>query len=229
MSKDGRGLRKVIDRLATGVVTSGGLIVIASIVGLFILFVLVIAPLWRDPKVTPGLQAPVQQLGVAPEARVLAMGCDEYQQVGYVLASDGVVQFYDIPTQQPMQRFVMPVQQTGRLTCAWSSEDGGTLAAGTDNGALILGEIEYRVTGVSSQRTYAPIATFSEPVQLDSARQELTKLAFAGAAAISGSSSEGFLAAAMTADQRLVLYNRSVSTSLFGEGEAVIVRTVVEK
>lgn len=221
--KDRRGLRKVIDRLATGVVTTGGLIVIASIVGLFILFVLVIAPLWRDPKVTLGFQTPVQQLGVAAGARVLAMECDEYQQVGYLVTSDGVVQFYEIPAMKPLQRFVLPLANSTRLTCAWSSEDGETFAAGTDNGALILGKIDYQAGGIASQRTYAPVATFSAPVQLDNARQALTSLAFAG------SPTENFFAAAITADQRLVLYSRSVSTSLFGDGEAVVVRPVVEK
>ncbi|MGH7454019.1 MAG: hypothetical protein ACRENG_21890, partial [bacterium] len=227
--KDRRGLRKMVDRLAAGVVTSGGLIVIASIVGLFVLFVLVIAPLWRDPKVTLGFQTPVQQLGVASGARVLAMGCDEYQQVGYLVTSDGSVQFYEIPAMKPLQRFVLPLVNSTRLTCAWSSEDGETFAAGTDNGALILGKVDYQAAGIASQRTYAPVATFSAPVQLDSARQALTSLAFAGSKALSGSPDESFFAAAITTEQRLVLYSRSVSTSLFGNGEMVVVRPIVKK
>src|SRR5262245_7889719 len=137
LAKEGRGLRKAIDRLATGIVTSSGLIVIASIVGLFVLFVLVIAPLWRDAKVMLDFQAPAQRLGIAPEARVLAMGCDEYQRIGYLLATDGAVQFYEMPAMKPLQRFVMPLHQAAKLTCAWSSEDGETFAAGTENGALI--------------------------------------------------------------------------------------------
>jgi len=214
--KGGRGLRKVIDRLATGVVTTGGLIVIASIVGLFVLFVLVIAPLWRDPKITLGFQTPVQQLGVAAGAHVLAMGCDEYQQVGYLLAADGVVQFYEIPAMKPLQRLALPLANATKLTCAWSSEDGETFAAGADNGALILGKIDYQSAGIASQRTYAPVVKFSELVQLDSMAQALTSLA------VAGSPDESFFAAAITADQRLVLYSRSVSTSLFGDGEAVV-------
>ncbi|MGH7596564.1 MAG: ABC transporter permease subunit [bacterium] len=218
-----RGLRKVIDRLATGVVTAGGLVVIASIIGLFVLFVLVIAPLWRNPKVTISFQTPVQQLGVASGAHVLAMGCDEYQQVGYLLATDGVVQFYEIPAMKPLQRLALPLANATKLTCAWSSEDGETFAAGTDNGALILGKVDYQAAGIASQRTYAPEATFSAPVQLDSMAQALTSLAFAG------SPDESFLAAAITADQRLVLYSRSVSASLFGNGEMVVVRPIVKK
>ncbi|MCI0690854.1 ABC transporter permease subunit [candidate division KSB1 bacterium] len=221
--KGRRGLRKVIDRLATGVVTTGGLIVIASIIGLFVLFVLVIAPLWRDPKVTIGFQTPVQQLGVAPGARVLAMGCDEYQQVGYLLATDGVVQFYEIPAMKPLQRFMLPLTNRTKLACAWSSEDGETFATGADNGALILGKVDYQAAGIASQRTYAPVVKFSAPVQLDSMAQALTSLSFGG------SPDESFFAAAITVDRRLVLYSRSVSTSLFGDGEAVVVRPVVEK
>jgi phosphate transport system permease protein len=226
--KDRHRLRKAVDRLATGVVTGGGLIVIASIVALFVLFILVIAPLWRDPSVTLGSQTPVQQLGVAARARVLAMGCDEYQQIGYVLATDGIVQFYEISTRKPLQRFAMPLHSTATLTCAWSAEDGESFAAGTDNGALILGRVNYRAAGIASERTYAPVASFSEPVQLDSARQALASLAFAGLQAVSGSPSGSFFAAAITADRRLVLLGRSVSTSHVGEGEAVVVRPVIE-
>jgi phosphate transport system permease protein len=211
-------VRKTIDRAATGVVTAGGLIVIASIVGLFVLFAVVIAPLWRSAEVRTLAQLPATQLGITAEARVLAIGCEEYQQIGFVATSNGQAQFFDISSSQSLKRFDIPLAAETPLTCAWISEDGKSFAVGTSAGSVIFGAIDYGAALVEAQRTFAPTIAFSEAIRLDSASQTLTKLA------VAGSPQENFFAAAITADQRLVLYSRKVETSLLGAGEPIVSR-----
>ncbi|MDZ7288926.1 MAG: ABC transporter permease subunit [candidate division KSB1 bacterium] len=214
-------IRKAVDHLATGVVTTGGLLVIASIIGLFVLFVFVIAPLWRDAKVTAIAQMPGIQLGIAPDARLLAIDCDEYQQIGLLLTTDGVVQFYDIPTAQPKERFRLPLPAGATLTNAQLSPNGQSLAAGMCTGAIVFAELNYHHTLDGSQRAYSPAVTMVESLQLDSLGQPLEHLA------VAGSPNANLIAVAITADRRLVLYTRTVETSLFGAGEALVSQPVV--
>jgi phosphate transport system permease protein len=222
-SKENRGVRKTIDRAATGIVTTGGVIVIASIVGLFVLFVVVIAPLWQTVAVRKVAQLPATQLGFTADARVLAIGCEEYQQIGFVATSNGQVQFFDISSSQSLKRFDIPLAAETPLTCAWTSEDGKSFAVGTSTGSVIFGAIDYGAALVEAQRTFAPTIAFSEAIRLDSASQTLTKLA------VAGSPQENFFAAAITADQRLVLYSRKVETSLLGAGEPIVSRPRLDK
>jgi len=209
-------VRKIIDRAATSVVTTGGLIVIASIVGLFVLFTLVIAPLWRNAEIRTMAQLPLTQLGLASDDRVLAISSEEYQQLGFVVTAAGHVQFFDIPSAAALQHFTIPLDTATPLTCVALSEDGTNFAAGTSGGSLILGTIDYGATRIESKRHFSPTVTFSEPIQLDRAAQALTQLAAVG------SPNENFFAAAITADHRLVLYSRKVETSLVGEGEPIV-------
>jgi len=216
-------VRKIIDRVAASVVTTGGLIVIASIVGLFVLFVLVIAPLWRKAHVRTAAQFPSTQLGLAANAPVLAVGCEEYQQIGFVVTAEGRVQFFDILSSKALQRFAIPLVEQMQVTCAWSSEDGKSFAIGTSAGALIFGTVDYGVSRVESQRTFSPTVAFSELIQLDGTSQALTKLV------VAGSPNENFFAAAITVDHRLVLYSRKVETVLFSNGEAVVLRPRIDQ
>lgn len=211
-------IRKAIDRAVIAVVTTGGLVVIASILGLFFLFLFVIAPLWRNAEVRTLKQLPLTQLDVDSNARALAAGCDEYQQIGFVVTTTGHLRFFDISSFKSLHDFTIPISAPTQLTCAWASGDGKSFAAGTSAGTLIFGEIDYGVALVESQRIFAPTVVLSEPLQIDEAAQALTKVAAAG------SPDENFFAAAITADRRVALLSRRAETSLFGSGEAVVTR-----
>ena len=211
-------IRKMIDRAVIAVVTTGGLVVIASIIGLFFLFLFVIAPLWRNAEVRTLKQLPVTQLDLDSNAQLLAAGGEEYQQIGFVVTTAGYVQFFEVTTFKALQRFTIPIPAQTQLTCAWASGDGKSFAAGTSAGVLIFGAIDYGAALVESQRIFSPTIVFSEPLQIDDAEQALTKVA------VAGSPDENFFAAAITADHRLVLLNRQIETSLFGSGAAVDTR-----
>jgi phosphate transport system permease protein len=216
-------IRKMIDRAVIAVVTTGGLVVIASIIGLFFLFLFVIAPLWRSAEVRMLKQVPIIQLDLDSNTQALAVGCDEYQQIGFVVTSAGQVRFFDISSFKSLEHFAIPIPAQTQLTCAWASGDGKSFAAGTSAGALIFGAIDYGAALIASQRIFSPTVVLSEPLQIDEAAQALTKVAAAG------SPDENFFAAAITADRRLALLSRQAEASLFGSGEAVVTRTRLDQ
>lgn len=214
--------RKLLDRAATLVVTTGGVTVIICIVGLLALFFAVIAPLWREPKVEIKGRVAAKTLLGDSAATVLALGCDEYQQIGFMLAANGAIQFYQLTDFTPLQSFRAPLPTGSKVLSAQFQGDEKTFALGSERGELFFGTIDYQTSFQASQRIFQPVAQFSDKIQLDSSAQALTAIACAG------STNENFLAAGLTADQRVALYSREVTTSLFGPGEATERRNVLK-
>ncbi|MEK7728307.1 MAG: ABC transporter permease subunit, partial [candidate division KSB1 bacterium] len=206
-------LRKLVDRCAALVVTAGGITVILSILGLLILFLVTIVPLWQSAQVTVKNRATLAQWFEPNANPVVALGCEEYQQVGFVITSAAMVQFYRLADFALLQNFIAPMPPGHRVRSAKFLPEEKTFALGTDHGELFFGTIDYQATFQAAQRVFQPSVSFAEKVVLDSSGQALTLIAGAG------SVQENFLAAAITADQRLVLYRRATATSLFGNGE----------
>lgn len=205
--------RKLADRYAAFVVTAGGLAVMLSILGLLILFLVTIAPLWQSAKVTVKNRATLAHWFEPNANAIVALGCEEYQQVGFVITSAAAVQFYRLADFSLLQSFSAPLPPESRISCAQFLPEQKTFALGTDHGELVYGAIDYQASFQAAQRVFNPTVSFSEKAVLDSTGQALTAIACAG------SLSENFLAAIITADQRLVLYRRATAASLFVGGE----------
>lgn len=80
------------DRIATRIITLGGLLVIASVIAILVLIVRVTVPLFQSARTNIVFQFP---LSSSPES-VLAMGVDDYQEIAYTLNDRGVFTFYNL-------------------------------------------------------------------------------------------------------------------------------------
>ncbi len=95
---DARLIRKVRrhDRIATRVITAGGVLVIVAVIGILVLIAQVALPLFLSPSIEQHaafpLPRPPRALG---EPRILALGLDEYLESGFVLDSGGVFTFFE--------------------------------------------------------------------------------------------------------------------------------------
>ncbi len=205
--------RKLLDRFATVMVTAGGLAVIISIIGLLILFLAVIAPLWRKAEVKTVARFPVAKLFETQPEAVLGLGCEEYQQIGFVMNSAGTIQFFELSTFSRLQSFTLALSPEAHLLSAQFHHDEKTFALGTSQGEILFGAIDYGASFQEAQRVFNPTVNVAPALRLDSSGQALSQIAFAG------SPSENFFAAGLTADARLVLYRRETAASLFGGGE----------
>lgn len=206
-------VRKLLDRAATAVVTAGGVTVIICIVGLLALFFAVIAPLWQEAKVEIKGRAAAQALFADSTGAVLAVGCEEYQQIGFALNTHGTVQFYQLADFARLASFRAPLSANEKIRSAQFHHDDKTFALGSQRGEVFAGVIDYQVSFQAGERVFQPAVEFFAPILLDSSAQALTAIASAGAP------NENFLLAGLTAEHRIVLYQREVATSLFGSGE----------
>jgi len=213
--------RKWLDRFAAVVVTAGGLAVIISIIGLLLLFLAVIAPLWRKAEVKTVARIPVAKLFETQPEAILGLGCEEYQRVGFVMNSAGMIQFFELSTFSRLQNFTLALPPEARLLSAQFHHDEKTFALGTSQGEILFGAIEYGASFQEALRVFNPTVNVATALRLDSSGQALSQIAFAG------SPSENFFVAGITADMRLVLYRRETAASLFGGGEVKESRLVL--
>jgi len=80
------------DRIATRIITLGGLLVIASVIAILVLIVRVTIPLFQSARTNIVFQFPLS----SPSGSVLAMGVDDYQEIAYTLNDRGVFTFYNL-------------------------------------------------------------------------------------------------------------------------------------
>ncbi|TWJ16877.1 ABC transporter permease subunit [Geobacter argillaceus] len=124
------------DRIAGHAIKTGGLLVVASVIGILILIVKVALPLFYPPSAHVVNSFPVpRELGAT---RIIAAGLDDYRETGYLLDETGTFTFIDlrhgtildrvpaVPTTE-RKRTVASVEKAGKLsyTLLWSD---GSLA-----------------------------------------------------------------------------------------------------
>ena len=80
------------DRIATRIITLGGMLVIASVIAILVLIVRVTIPLFQSARTNIVFQFPLS----SPPESVLAMGVDDYQEIAYTLNDRGVFTFYNL-------------------------------------------------------------------------------------------------------------------------------------
>ena len=80
------------DRIATRVITLGGLLVIASVIAILVLIVRVAVPLFQSAQSNIIFQFPLS----SGTESVLAMGVDDYQETAFTLNDRGVFTFYNL-------------------------------------------------------------------------------------------------------------------------------------
>ncbi len=138
---------KRADRLATAVITLGGLLIIVGVSFIFLFILGETWPLFRSAQgrslgVLP-LALPSPSAGAAP-ARPLAFGTDEYQMYLYELLDDGRLLFYRTKHGRLARELQAPSLVGARITTASRSLKNDFVAAGTADGRLALLQVRFR-------------------------------------------------------------------------------------
>lgn len=208
--------RQLFDRWARGVITAGGFAVIASILTILIFILIEIWPLFQPAKVSLNHSFPVSALfkdWPTLQSQPVAVGLDENMEIGYVLLDTGVLQFFSVENQQPRERYQLQNLDGGKITAAWQSLDGTRLFVGTNTGSALQVSVRFNSKFSESGRTYQPQMDESAVVQIDEQKTAIVKLSVAGGL------DEPMAVAAITADNRVVVFSQNKEESLFGDAE----------
>src|SRR5262245_46878659 len=131
---------KLLDRVAVGFITLGGLFVIIAVFFIFLFIVRETLPLARPAS---GRAAGSVLLTARPEAgRPLVMGIDEYQMYFYEVLSDGRIAFWR--TDGSFAKEVLPeFLDASRVAAASKSLTDNFVAIGTDDGRVALRQVRF--------------------------------------------------------------------------------------
>jgi phosphate transport system permease protein len=213
------GARRLLDRAAGLCVRASGITIIINIFLIFILIVTATLPLWRPATVEIRNRfAASSILNRDASGRIMAIGCEEHRRLGYVLGESGMFSFFTLKDGREHSRFQAAGLAPARISSVWRSPNGAKIAAGTDDGRVFIGSIDFSPMHTDTGYSFSPSISFSPAVVLDLQRRSLRCITMAGS--IDGR----MFVAGITSDGRVVSYAQRVQQNSRGELESKAVR-----
>lgn len=167
--------RIFIDRLASRLVTLGGVLIIASILAILLVIVAEVYPLFKAP--TAELVGPVGGVVAQLNAAPLAVGVEEYGEIAYVMGG-GEVQFLALDEGKVL--LTVPLQGlNGATPVVTSMPRTGPLAVGLSDGRIIPVDVKFTMSFPGGFRKIEPSVIMAEPIQVDASGRPIRRLAYA--------------------------------------------------
>jgi phosphate transport system permease protein len=212
--------RRLVDQLARVVITFGGVGIILSIIAILVFISLEVYPLWKGAKAELSgrfdlnkslgvLSHPVGSASVS-DFPILALGIDEYRQIGFVITKSGLVDFMSLKDGNKIKQIPLRKIEGKTITAALGSLDNRKYTLGTDDGYILPVGISFKVSFSNNQeRISEPEVVEGEPIKIDS--QPLTQVAYNTL----DDGTKGI--AAVTSEGRLFFVSEVITSSLVGE------------
>lgn len=134
---------KRLDRLATVVITLGGVFIVASVTFIFVFIFGQTLPLFRPAQGRSLGVVPPAQAG-APAQKPLAFGMDEYQRYIYEVQPDARIVFRRITQGSLAREFPLAAIAGAQVSAASRSLQGDFVAAATGDGRVALVQVHFR-------------------------------------------------------------------------------------
>jgi phosphate transport system permease protein len=207
-SKSGRAFfgksllqRQFVDNVARGVVTTGGWIIIASIVAILFVILAEIYPLFKKPSVNLVSQFKAQ--GVP-----LGIGMDPYQDKVYTVEADGI-RFYSLREKRFDSKPDLPEWNSAQVTAVSHSLNNFPVL-GLSDGRIYPINIEFRsVYDSESKRTIKPQLKVESPVSINTGGSPITLLTHI-------KNENGYKIAAVSGSEKISLIQVRVRKTMMG-------------
>jgi phosphate transport system permease protein len=168
---------KVMDRLATGTITLGGLFIIVAVFFIFVFILGETLPLFRPAQ---GRARGAVRLAGAPEGKPLAIGTDEYQMYLYELRADGRFVFFRLADGSLAREIPLPSLAGATVVVASRSLTGDYVAAGTSDGRLALAQVRFLPKYEDQQRVDLEVSVRERGLyEVDAARRSVRQVTYA--------------------------------------------------
>ncbi len=230
-----RKRRRLADKLARIVITFGGISIILSIIAILVFISLEVYSLWKGAKgelagrFDLNKSLVISSHSVNPTSvsdfPILALGIDEYRQIGFVITKNGLVDFISLKDGNTVRQIPLRKIEGKKIISALGSLDNEKYTLGTDDGYILPVEINFKVSfndvvpqipslliatpNPNEERIIEPEVVEGEPIKVDAL--PLTHVAYKAL----DDDTKGV--AAVTSDGRLVFHSQLTTSSLVGE------------
>ncbi|PIQ99330.1 MAG: ABC transporter permease [Nitrospinae bacterium CG11_big_fil_rev_8_21_14_0_20_45_15] len=164
--------RQWVDRIASRVVTFGGMVIIFSIMAILLVIMLEALPLFKSAEIT----LTYKKTGAVKEPP-MALGIDEYQQIAYVIDAQGI-HFYTLPAWTPVE--VPALEELGTATVTGVSHSSKRFAVlGLSDGRVLPVKIIFESTYKNEVRAVFPGLEEQKALPAVNSGQAVSVLAYA--------------------------------------------------
>jgi phosphate transport system permease protein len=138
---------RLVDKLTTFLITTGGLMVIVAVVGIMVYLVSVVIPLFRGASVQSAGNYSLLGAGQVGDIRMLLV--DEHQEHGVLLDRKGHLTAFDVSTGKILSNQLV-VPETPAITAFTRSLRGDNIGFGFADGTIRLGRLKFTRTGAET-------------------------------------------------------------------------------
>ncbi|WP_319783636.1 ABC transporter permease subunit [Oceanisphaera sp. IT1-181] len=223
LALSGSRKRWLKDRIAQIGVTTGGILVLVTLLLIFLYLLYVVKPIFDSARVEPGAEFSLQErsAGTSRElGETVLLGVEEQNELVYRFNDQGDVDFYSLPQQG---KRVHSLNIDREVTSVARSISHNMVAYGLIDGTIMVLTPKFNVSYPDNIRTIDPQVTFpfgEQPLVVDEAGQSLTQLSVT-------SQGQDLLVAGITESGRGVL-TRFAGKENFMTGEVELSSTQVE-
>src|SRR3990172_9429299 len=191
-----------VDRLTRGLVTLGGVAIIASILAILFVIAAEVYPLLKKPTATL-----VGTIAASTGSPPLAVGVDEYREIAYLVTASGL-QFVSVKDGASLTTSPLAGLKGG--TVVGTSPPGrGPFALGLSDGRVIPAEVKFSVSFPEGRRRVDAELVAGDPLSADPQKHPITRLAHV-------SDKAGPITAAAVGPKELVLLTVKETKALIG-------------
>ncbi|MDF1644199.1 MAG: ABC transporter permease subunit [Pseudomonadales bacterium] len=160
--------RNLLDRIATGVIATGGIWVILIIVLLFFYLLAVVAPIFKPASMVPQAHYSTP----APErGSTIYLAVEESKQLGVRVTASGAFVFFGLTSGEVTETHLLDLPAEVTIDSIASADiDGRFLNARLSDGSVIILQIGYRVTFAGDKRVLKPSISYpygNEPLTIE--------------------------------------------------------------
>ncbi|NIP37884.1 MAG: ABC transporter permease subunit [Candidatus Dadabacteria bacterium] len=161
--------RRFADKIATVVVTSGGIAIILSIIAILLFIGIEVVPLWEKVKssVTSNFDlkenksifvlpaaSPSENtaLALTPRPDIVAIGVEEFREIAYLITDNGYVHFIDLENGKNIQKVQLSSLTGKKITTASGAIGNKNYTLGTEDGYVVPVTVYFNITFDEKQK-----------------------------------------------------------------------------
>ncbi len=158
--------RKLVDFIATSIVTTGGIAVILSILAILVFIGIEIVPLFQSVKSelastfilkeSPELSSYSMETSDNKTFPFIASGLEEYREIGFVVTKDGMLTFLSLKDGKTIKQFPLTELEESKITSSFVSVNNKLYSFGTNDGFILPLKTEYKIHFEGNNRIITP-------------------------------------------------------------------------